>query len=102
MFEVQIFIPTHSNDKKKFTVAHHVAFEKAVVQIVGGITRLPVEASGRWLDNGQEYADHTRVYLLALDSLTEGSKIGPVVALAKVHYDQLKIYIRYLGVAEIL
>ena len=103
MFEVQLLIPNYHNNGKKFTVAHHTAFEVAVAKLVGGLTRLPNVATGHWVNQaGTHFADETRVYLLALSSITEGAKIGEVAALAKRHYEQEAIYLRYLGVAEIL
>jgi hypothetical protein len=103
MFEIQLLIPTNHNNGALFTEAHHQAFELAVAALVGGITRLPTEALGRWVnDQGQQVADKTRVYVLALTSIVEGAKIGQVVDLALAHYEQDAIYIRYLGVSEII
>lgn len=57
---------------------------------------------GGWEAEGVIYTDETRLYAIALGSITAGNKIGEVAASAKVHYDQRAIFIRYLGLAEVL
>jgi hypothetical protein len=103
MLEVHVLIPTHHNNGAKFTASHHQAFEQCLVELIGGFSRLPNEAHGGWVKEGVYYPDKTRVYTVSIKSLTHGDKIGTVVALAKQHYEQEAIYIRYLnGVSEIL
>ncbi len=101
MFEVSMFIPLHDNDGKCFTKSHHDAFEAFVLERLGGLTR-GVRLEGLWSDGEQLYEDKHQVYTFALSSISEGDKIGEVAAFAKRHYRQEAMYIRYLGLAEIL
>lgn len=102
MFEVQILIPVASNAGQTFDPAHHTAFEAVAVALFGGITLLPAEAAGAWVEATVVYHDQTRIYMVSLKSIGDGGKVAELVAFAKVHYDQKAIYIRYLGLNEIL
>ncbi|RYZ17178.1 MAG: hypothetical protein EOO70_02680 [Myxococcaceae bacterium] len=101
MFEIQILIPVASNEGVTFAPAHHDAFEAFVIDRFGGLT-FAGTVQGAWLDNGQLYRDTCRLYQVAVTSLTDGGKVGEVVSFAKVHYAQLAICLRYLGIVEIL
>ncbi len=101
MFELQIIIPLNDNDGKEFTAEHHLVFEKYAASQFGGITRYS-EVDGIWIEKGRNYSDHSRLYGIAVASITEGEKIRLVVEFAKSHYRQLSIFIKYLGQVEIL
>jgi hypothetical protein len=103
MFEVQMLIPLADNDGETFTAEHHAAFEEAIVDAFGGFTRLPSSAIGGWKNAaGVMFSDVTRVYAVAVVSLTDGDKLGGLVRFAKAFYLQEAIFIRYLGIVEIL
>ena len=57
---------------------------------------------GGWEADGVVFNDETRVYAVAIASITAGDKVAEVVAVAKAHYGQLAIFVRYLGLAETL
>lgn len=101
MIEIQILIPVRANDGAVFTAEHHAAFEAELVAIFGGFTMF-ANALGAWADEGIIYRDETRLYAVFVASLLDGSKVGIAVAIAKDHYGQLAIAIRYLGLSEIL
>jgi hypothetical protein len=102
VFELQILIPVVDNANVAFTADDHVAFEAFVIDRFGGVTLYPAQAVGSWVDGGKRYDDRTRVYAFAVKSLVDGAKVGEVVAFAKSHYRQEAMYLRYLGLAEIL
>ncbi len=103
MIEVRILIPAASNDGDVFTGAHHRQFERYACELFGGITREPATAEGVWLnDDLVEFRDVTFIYVVALSSITEAGRIGELAEYAKAHYGQKAIYVRYLGLAEIL
>ncbi len=103
MIVVEILIPLTSNEGAAFTADHHVAYEAHLITAFGGYSLLPGTVRGGWADAGIVYTDETRVYAVALASLlTEGHKVVAVVEIAKAHYGQLAIFVRYLGIAEIL
>jgi len=103
MFELQVLIPVVDNDGHPFTGEDHMAFESALVDRFGGFTLFPSTAVGGWKDaSGVLYTDRTRVYGIAVTSITDGAKIADVVTFAKAHYRQLAIFVRYLGIVEIL
>lgn len=103
MFEVTILIPVVDNDGDTFPASVHDAFESAILDFFGGFTRLPIEAVGAWLNAaGVTYRDATRVYIVAVASLGNGDKIVALVRFAKGLYSQEAIFIRYLGVVEII
>lgn len=104
MFELQVFVPVADNDGVSFSDDEHQAFEAFVVDRFGGLTLYPSMTVGVWIDPDARitYRDRSRVYAIAVASILDGAKIGEVVAFAKSHYRQLAIYVRFLGVAEIL
>jgi len=103
MIEVMVLIPVTSNEGETFGAAHHVAFEAFVLARFGGITRLPGAAAGSWLDNGAVFTDATIVYVIAVTGLVaQSTALREVVEFAKAHYAQLAIYVRYLGLSEVL
>jgi len=101
MIEVTILIPLFSNDGERFSASHHKKFEALAARTFSGVTRLPGEARGVWLDGGTRYDDQLIGYLVALPSITDGGKLGRLIDRAKRHYRQEAIFFRYLGRAEI-
>jgi hypothetical protein len=59
------------------------------------------EASGAWIDAGVVYRDSLVVYVIAMESITQGQLVGEVIEFAKRHYRQKALYISYLGQVEI-
>ena len=102
MFALEVLIPLTSNQGAAFPLAHHAAFEAFVTSRLGGFSRLLCTVAGQWVEAGITYHDTSVVYLIAIASLTDGARVGEVVAFAKTHYAQQAIFIRYLGVVEIL
>ena len=102
MFEVQVLIPIVDNAGRTFTAFEHAEFEAFVIERFGGITRYSSEASGAWFDEGSLHRDRSYLYGIAVPSITDGARVGDTVQFAKVHYRQLAIFIRYLGIVEIL
>jgi hypothetical protein len=100
MLIVEILIPLADNDGRTFTSDHHAAFEAALAGLFGGFSRLPGTVTGGWQHEGRLYRDDLVVYAVALPSIVEGAKVGEAVEIAKAHYAQLAIFIRYLGFAE--
>jgi hypothetical protein len=102
MIEVQILIPVAGNDGVSFGDDHHKAFEDFVLDLCGGLTLNPATATGSWIGDEKRYDDTLRVYSVAIESIADGDKIARIVRIAKVHYAQEAIFLRYLGIAEIL
>lgn len=102
MFELMVLIPVADNDGSAFSAEDHAAFEAFVIDRFGGITLYPNTAVGSWADAGRVYRDNTRVYGIAVRSITQGALVAEVAAYAKVAFRQEAIFIRYLNVAEIL
>jgi len=102
MFAVQLLIPLSDNDSKRFSPEHHNEFERFVVERIGGLTLLPGEAAGVWTDAGITYRDTMLIYLIAVDSITQGHLIAEIAEFAKRHYRQKALYVSYLGYVEIL
>ena len=101
MFELTFLVPLADNDGITFTPAHHDQFEATVVEVFGGFTRLGLVVGG-WSDGKVIYHDTTMAYVVALKSITDGARVANIVAFAKAHFRQEAIYVRYLGLAEIL
>lgn len=102
MFEITLLIPLTDNDNKRFNRKHHSLFESFVVERFGGLTLYGEGITGSWLDGGRLYTDTSRHYGIGIRSITEGALVGEVIDFAKAHYEQEAIFIRYLGVVEIL
>lgn len=102
MFELQILIPVADNDGNSFGEKDLRAFEAFVMTRFGGITLYPNTAVGSWVDGGRVYNDATLVYGIAVPSIAAGNLVGEVVEYAKTAFRQEAIFIRYLGVVEII
>lgn len=97
-----MFIPLPDNEAREFSAVHHEEFEQAVLERFGGLSLLPGAVSGQWKEGNRIHADRPCVYSIAVSSITQGHLIGEITKIAKLHYGQEAIYIRYLGQAEIL
>ncbi len=102
MIEVTLLIPLDANDGVEFSASHHSDFEVFLGKTFGGFTRVPGEARGVWFQDEVRYDDRMVAYVVALGSLTEGGKLIRVTEIAKRHYRQEAIFLRYLGLAEII
>jgi hypothetical protein len=102
MVEVQILIPTEDNDKVTFETAHHVAWEKRLTKLFPkGWSLVPGTVAGVWSQDGREYRDTLRVYVIGVPGLiANGEAILKAARFAKRHYRQEAIYVRYLNVSE--
>jgi hypothetical protein len=102
MFEVMIQIPVVDNNGEVFTADHHAAFEAFVLAAFGGFS-WGATVEGAWRNNaGVDFRDTTRTLVVAVSGIAAGAKVAEVAAFAKTHYRQEAIYIRYLGLAEII
>lgn len=103
MVEVVVLIPVNSNEGVMFTPAHHEAFRLFILARFTGVSVLPGLVDGVWLEAGTLYTDSTIIYSIAVAGLlADGAKLMEIVEFAKLHYGQLKIFVRYLGLAEVL
>jgi hypothetical protein len=103
MIEVQILIPTEDNNKVRFLPTHHDAFEAELIRLFGGYSQFPGVVAGGWGHAGTVYHDATLVYAVSVPGIiAAGDALREMADFAKAHYQQLNVYIRYLGVSEIL
>jgi hypothetical protein len=103
MIEVQILIPLIDNAGDPFTSDHHELFDTELLRLFGASSLFPGIVAGQWTSSGQVYRDGTRVYVVAVDGIiARGDALSSVVSFAKNHYGQHAIYVRYLGVSEII
>lgn len=102
MVEVTILIPVADNSGSTFDSQHHIAFERFVLDRFGGLSRSAHTVDGLWDDQGRTYRDTLLVYTVAVQSILDGGKLREVVDFAKEHYRQEAIYLRYLGMSEII
>lgn len=104
IIEVQILIPVRDNEGVPFDPAHDAVFEAHLANHFGGFTKLPAEAGGGWVDKDKRYyPDATRIIVVAVDGLISGGEaLRLAVKVAKAHYRQKAIYLRYLGLSEVL
>jgi hypothetical protein len=103
MIDVQILIPVAGNDGIPFERTHFAAFESEITATFGGYTLLPDTVTGGWRnDAGVLFTDESHIYIVAIVSLTDGGRLGELIAFAKTHFAQEKIGIRYLGLFEAL
>lgn len=104
MIEVTILVPVADNDGQTFSTSHHTIFEAFLAKRFGGFTRLPGEASGGWVDGatGRYYSDRTILYVVAVRGLVGNEDLREAVSFAKAHFRQEAIFLRYLGVAEVI
>lgn len=103
MIEVQIYIPTADNNGQVFDAAHHDAFEQFALSLFGGLSLQPGSVSGAWVNGGAVYRDQMRVYTVRANGLiAHGEALRDLAGFAKAHYAQLAVYVRYLGVSEIV
>jgi hypothetical protein len=102
LIEVHVLVPVEDNDGVPFSPGDYEALEAFILERLGGLTRLPREAAGIWRGGETTYRDKLWVYVVALSSITEGGLIREIADHIKTTFRQEAVYIRYLGVAEIL
>lgn len=103
MIEFSILIPSKSNAGVVFLADHDMVFEELLLNRFGGFSGGSATITGSWKGaDGAIYMDVSRVYVVALPSVLDAGKLREVIDFAKVYYEQEAIYLRYLGLAEIL
>ena len=103
MIEVSILIPVADNSGDPFTPDHFATFEAFLLERFGGMTRATDTVEGLWMDSSITYRDTLVVYLVGVASvLQEADKLTEACTFAKRHFHQEAVYIRYLGVADIV
>jgi len=92
------------NDGIAFDPAHDDVFANHLVSRFKGYTLLPGEGSGGWEGpDGRIYRDTMRVYMVAVSGLiADGVQVELAARFAKRHYRQEAIFLRYLGLTEIV
>ncbi|MEL6349012.1 MAG: hypothetical protein AAFV53_38260 [Myxococcota bacterium] len=101
-FTAYILIPTVGNDGVAFSAAHVAVWDDFLLASFGGFSRLPETVRGAWIDAGVRYDDNTVVYGIALSSIAQGGDFVAAAQFAALHFEQLAIFITYLGVVEII
>ena len=99
---IELFIPVANNDGQPFSADHHEVFLIFLLHLFGGASRLPGRVDGAWMDNGNIYHDEIIVWQVRLASICDGGLVREAVSFALAHYDQEAIFIRYLGLSEIV
>jgi hypothetical protein len=103
MIEVSILVPVSDNSGVAYTATTDDAFGAELARLFNGFSRLPGTVAGGWFDAaGTYYPDESRVYVVALESIGDGGKVQQAAEAAKTIYAQKAIYVRYLGLSEIL
>lgn len=99
-----MLIPVRDNEGIPFNPAHDAVFEAFLASHFAGFTRLPAEAGGGWVDEDQRYyPDTMRIYIVAVRGvIADGEALQLTVGIVKAHYRQKKVYLRYLGISEVL
>ena len=91
------------NQGQEFDRNHDDVFIAYLVAEFEGCTQAPSTLIGAWLNAGKVYRDNNRIFLVKVSGMVAASsKLQAAVAFAKQHYQQIEIYLRYLGVSEIL
>lgn len=101
MITIEFFIPLADNAGRTFGDDHHGVFEQVLVTRFGGATRLSGSVSGIWADAGRTYRDDLTIFVVAVRSLLDGN-VRETAEIAKAHYAQEAVFVRYLGHAEIV
>jgi hypothetical protein len=101
MIPADVYVPTASNAGEAFSATHHEAFEAYLASCVGGYT-LTGEVRGGWSHAGRTYTDTSRVYSVSVAGLADLAKILHVAEIAKIHYGQLAIFVRWAGLTDVL
>jgi len=103
LIEFTILIPVLSNEGAAFSPEHDSVFEAFLLDHFGGFSRAPGLVAGAWVgDGGFTYRDANRAYIVALATILDATKLREVIDFAKRHYAQEAIYLRYLGLSEIV
>lgn len=103
MIEVSFFIPVSANSGEMFSPHQMEVFETFLIDRFSGFSRLPGEVHGGWQGDGKIYHDRNSVWMVLVTGVLEfAPQILETVTFAKSHFDQKAIYVRYLGMGEIL
>jgi hypothetical protein len=103
LIEFTVLIPVVSNAGQAFSPEHDSVFEAFLLDRFGGFSRMPGLVAGAWIgEGGFTYRDATRAYVVAAASILDAVKLRDVIDFAKLHYAQEAVFLRYLGLAEVL
>lgn len=102
MITVEFFIPLADNDGVAFTGEIVNAWRGVLTDLFGGFSELPGTVVGAWKDGDRVYRDDLAVFMVAVPSIADGGKVGEAGEVARRIFRQEAIFIRYLGLAEIL
>ena len=103
MVTVQFYLPTFDNAGVSFIRQHDNEFLEIAIVVFNGVTILPGLTQGRWYFQGKVYSDECRILSVSVEGiLAKATDILATVEFAKTHYRQEKIFVQYLGIAEIL
>jgi hypothetical protein len=103
MFEVTFLIPTVDNEGVPIHEFFIQEWEARARTAFGGYSLLPGLVEGSWESpTGKVYRDKLRQYIVAIPSLSEGLKLARLADAAKELLNQEAVYIRYLGLSEVL
>lgn len=102
MFEIQILIPRYDNHGNGFAAGTYKVWEAELVNRIGGFSKLAGTVAGGWAHQGKHYTDESFVYVVAVASIGDGAKVVQLAHYAKMLFQQGAIFLRYLGVAEVV
>jgi len=90
----EVLIPLADNSGRRFSRAHHSAWEAEVRKRAGGLSILPA-LEGQWVNKGRVYRERIRPVRIACTARI----IRQLALLAKQHYRQLSVLYHSVGVA---
>jgi hypothetical protein len=102
MFEVQFLIPLADNEGNAFTDEVLNSWRTRLIEWFGGYSAYPGQVAGGWMEGGKVYTDENVVYGVAIGGVTDGDKVAKAARYAKILFRQEAIFIRYLGLTEIV
>lgn len=102
MFEVQLLIPLSDNEGDAFDESDFEEFREELLDLFGGYTEYPGTTLGGWVHDGDTYTDESRIFGVAISSLSDGPKVVEAAEFAADHFDQESVFVRYLGRTEFI
>lgn len=101
MIEFTILVPKCDNEGNPLKSGLYTQLENELNSCFNGFTKLP-SVMGSWVNNSTVYKEVMIPYIIAVDSVFDSFGIKQTAKYVKKLFKQEEIYVKYLGLSEVV
>lgn len=104
MTSVSILVPSADNLGNTWSKATYDALHARLIALFGGFSNHDRPVKGGWAGpDGVVYNDESQEYIIAISGLLRDfNKLDTIISYIKDRFQQISVFVRYLGCAEVL